>query len=139
MENNLSEKVTLTRYDLEEAKACIAYYKFRAQKKGIAKNNLIKAYLLRTEDIFEALGIVFQQPPSMSYARVRVYLGMLQTTTDTDTVYKLFLVPVDSSGKDVILNGPITSGGPNVDYVFDFNTPCPNTCDKTSPLFLAGE
>jgi len=130
---------TLSRYSLEKAKDCIAYYKLRAAKKKIADTDLIKGYLLRTYDLFAALGI--DGADRIEHVHVRVYLGMEPGTdgrTDTDNVYKLFLVPVDIDGKDIIPVGPIVPGGDDVQFVYDFNTPCPNTCDKTSPLFNAG-
>jgi hypothetical protein len=56
----------------------------------------------------------------------RVYFGL-----DSTGAEKLILVGVDSNGNDIInpvVNGHQESG------TYDFNMPCPPTCDPGSPL-----
>ena len=136
---NTSQPASLKRYSLSDAQECIAYYKMRAGLAGLDNSTLVKAYSLRTVDFFEALGIAAGNIPTLTHPKVRVYLGMQNTGVLTDHIYKMFMVPVNAEGVDQIPNGPIVEGGDNVSFVYDFNTPCPNTCDLTSPLYKAGE
>lgn len=110
------------------------------------KNNIItpKAYTIHNCDLLRAMGMSCDSATDM---HVRVYLGY-----HAGVGLKLFVVPA----KDVIksaLTDSITAAG--TDYfldstgaivrynsnsgatynVLDLNAPCPNTCDKGSPLY----
>jgi hypothetical protein len=63
---------------------------------------------------------------------VRAYLAMV-TPGDVATL-KVILVPVDANGKD-ITGIPGVVEGVTDSTVFDFTSPCPQTCDINSPLF----
>lgn len=62
-----------------------------------------------------------------TYSSARAYLGM-----DADNKVHLYFTPVDSDGNDVILTN---NDGKHI--VFDLTSPCPNTCDASSPLYQA--
>ena len=62
---------------------------------------------------------------------VRAYLAMV-TPGDVSTL-KVVLVPVDANGNDI--TGIPGAGDVTESTVFDFSSPCPNTCDINSPLF----
>lgn len=89
----------------------------------------VYAFLIVHDDIKQALEI--KDESEMRYHRMRAYLGC-----DFENGVKnwhLYIVPVDLIlGIDII---PETADG--IQYVYDFNTPCPKTCDITSPLYLA--
>jgi hypothetical protein len=62
---------------------------------------------------------------------VRAYLAMV-TPGDVSTL-KVVLVPVDANGNDITsIPG---AGDVTESTVFDFSSPCPQTCDINSPLF----
>jgi hypothetical protein len=72
-------------------------------------------------------------PLDVAQDAIRRYIDRiapLQTDEDLNYKMRLFLVPVNSDGCDVL---PIGTGG--LKYVYDFNLPCPATCDVTSPLY----
>lgn len=84
------------------------------------------AFLIRHSDIVQALGL---SPFSgMDYGRFRVYFGL--SSQELHYKMRLFLTPVNEDGRDVL---PVDGEG-NL-CVYDFNLPCPNTCDVNSPLY----
>jgi hypothetical protein len=128
---------TLDIVPLIEAEKCIAAYKQTLYDKHIAHDNILKAYLLKTRDIFEALGIDDSEVLQLSHPYVRIYIGMEPNSALFN--YKLFLVPVTLEGLDDITKGFINEGDEyEREYVYDFNTPCPRTCDRDSALYKAG-
>lgn len=132
------ENATLDIVPLSEATKCITAYKQTLYKKNIPHSNILKAYLLRTRDFFEALGISKSEFTDLTHPFVRIYIGLEPDDTLVNK-YKLFLVPVTLDGKDDIPKGYINEGDPvERQYVYDFNTPCPKTCDRESELYLAG-
>lgn len=131
------ENPTLDIVPLIEAEACIAAYKQTLYDKNIPHKNILKAYLLKTRDLFEALGISKSAFTELSHPFVRIYIGL--EPGSVANIYKLFLVPVTLDGKDDIPKGYINEGDPvEREYVYDFNTPCPKTCDRESALYKAG-
>lgn len=93
-------------------------------------NPHVYAFLIIHDDIRQALGM--GTSPDMQYGRFRGYLGKQEL--DGVVEWHLYVVPVDATPNqnDVI---PETADG--VKYVYDFNCPCPTTCDLNSPLYLA--
>ncbi|MEO5643391.1 MAG: hypothetical protein ABIQ40_14675 [Bacteroidia bacterium] len=85
------------------------------------------AFIVSHNDIMDALGIKKPVPP-MDFKQFRVYFGL--SPQDLDYKMRLFLVPVDDAGNDVL---PLDADG-NM-CVYDFNAPCPATCDINSPLY----
>ena len=84
----------------------------------------IKAFNIPMQDILNLSQ--FTKCPS-----VRAYLSMV-TPNDVSTL-KIILVPVDAAGNDILMvPGPT---GVDQSSIFDFTTPCPQTCDLNSPLF----
>jgi hypothetical protein len=62
---------------------------------------------------------------------VRAYLSMV-IPNDVSTL-KIILVPVNAAGNDILsVPGP---AGTDQSSIFDFTSPCPQTCDINSPLF----
>jgi hypothetical protein len=62
---------------------------------------------------------------------VRAYLSMA-TPGDISSL-KIILVPVDRNNNDVLEVPGAT--GVDESSIFDFTSPCPQTCDINSPLF----
>lgn len=60
---------------------------------------------------------------------IRAYIGLPNSSTMAGM--HLFIVGVDSNGKDIIEDDDKQS------LIMDFNAPCPLTCDLTSPLYIA--
>ncbi|HTF03088.1 MAG TPA: hypothetical protein VK826_03650 [Bacteroidia bacterium] len=85
------------------------------------------AFKISHSDIQAALGI----PPSndSSSASFRVYFGL--ETEELNFKMRLFLVPLNADDCDDL---PIGADGKQ--RVYDFNLPCPNTCDPSSPLYF---
>lgn len=141
----MNDRNTLNRFPLSLALDYIANYKNHVRGLGVTDVNIIKAYLVSYEDVVETYGIPVNNTGARpTYSYMRVYIGMKDTDDAHTHEYKLFLVPVIVNdefpdGKDIIPNGPVDNGGESIDYVYDFNTPCPNTCDTSSPLYLAGQ
>ena len=90
-----------------------------------ANPNYIRAFNIPMTDI--AALSQFTKCPS-----VRAYLAMV-TPGDVSTL-KLVLVPVDANGND-ITSIPGAVANVTDSTVFDFTSPCPQTCDVNSPLF----
>jgi hypothetical protein len=122
---------SLVAYPLTDAQVCIQRYLDLCYENGIQHIN--RAFNVKKEDAMKALGI--DPTVAATYDSFRAYIGIASNDLVGET-YKLFLVPVNSEGKDVILTGIIENNGQEVQYVYDFNTPCPNTCDKESPLYI---
>lgn len=97
---------------------------------GIDKNpNYIRAFNIPMADISKLAS--FAQSSS-----VRAYLA-LGTPGDISSL-KLVLVPVNTAdGKDItgVPDSGVTGATVTDSTVFDFTSPCPQTCDITSPLF----
>jgi hypothetical protein len=84
----------------------------------------IRAFNIPMEDIQELAR--FTKCPS-----VRAYLSM--TTPNDISTLKVVLVPVDINNNDVLsVPGPSSI---DESSIFDFTSPCPQTCDINSPLF----
>lgn len=128
-------KETLKAYPLEGAQDAIRLFTQTAFDKGLDMTTLIRAYSVKQEDVGAVLGI--EGTYTTKYTHFRAYIGMTPVEGVGD-IYKLFLVPIDENGKDVIFKGPSSDYPFDGYYVYDFNTPCPNTCDPESPLFQAG-
>lgn len=126
---------TLKAYPLERAQDCIRLFTQNASNKNLDMVTLIRAYTVKQSDVAAVLGVKDACPTT--YTHFRAYIGMTPQDGEDD-LYKLFLVPVDVDGFDVIPKGPTTEYPFDGYYVYDFNTPCPNTCDPKSPLFQAG-
>jgi hypothetical protein len=121
--------ITLIGFSLDEARTDIKRYVDAALEKGIPNRNVMRAYLVNATDAMAVLGI--DPSTQTAYSHFRAYIGM-----DADSAYKLFMVPVNADNVDVIPEGPDRYYPHQGQYVFDFNTPCPNSCDLTSPLFV---
>ncbi|GAA4457998.1 hypothetical protein [Rurimicrobium arvi] len=103
-----------------------------------------KAFTIRAIDLVSALGLPYDSN-SCTFKHVRVYMGY-----NPEHQFKLFVVPVKgaelsppniNAGQDYLLNSeghgvPVQPGptGIRTQYVLDLNTPCPSTCDMSSPL-----
>jgi hypothetical protein len=94
----------------------------------------LRAFTLHTVDLFEGLGLNIENCPIDTTDHLRGYLGMRP-----DGEFKFYFVKVvgahlpDDAGHDtcIVYDGE--------EYVLDLNAPCPNTCDYTSPFYLAGQ
>ncbi len=106
------------------AQDCIQRYISEIASK---ETNPVYAFQIYHDDLLHAMGKK-AEIGSNDISRVRVYLGI--SSEDEGSMVRLFLVPVDDNGKDVI---PTDEDGNK--RVYDFNLPCPATCDVTSPLY----
>lgn len=112
---------------LEEARTAIRNYRTSIENTPLPH---LFGFLIEHADIFDALGLdptkLGQQP---THGKFRVYVGKTNVTGFGDE-WHLYLVPVTPAGVDVI---PVDTEG--MQYVYDFNSPCPATCDVSSPLY----
>lgn len=117
---------------LQHAQIAIKNYRKYMHAHGI--DNIVNGFLIIHADIVQALETQNEMPPS-SYHHFRGYIGLTDDTNPpatSDPLYspwRFFVVPVDIKGDDVI---PFVEGIP---VVYDFDAPCPTTCDPNSPLF----
>ncbi len=133
----MKQEDTLYAVPLEEATADIRLYKdFMTTQFQVKESNILKAFTLHSIELLEAMG-VSATDLRFEFPKVRVYIGKKDGDQDSD--FKLFLVPVNEEGQDVIPKGPAGNGRilDDDEYVYDFTKPCPNTCDIESPLFQA--
>ncbi|WCT14418.1 hypothetical protein [Mucilaginibacter jinjuensis] len=65
---------------------------------------------------------------------VRIYFGLTQEL-DADCLADLCGSVVPVFEKDGVFVDLLASGNDNDSSIYDFTTPCPQTCDKTSALF----
>ena len=130
----MSTGKTLTTANLvliTEAEDCVRRYVHKVAD----EHHPTYAFLINHEDIMDALG--FEDPdPVMEFQQFRVYFGLGNAMMDYKM--RLFLVPVDDSGHDIFPRDE-----DDRECVYDFNAPCPATCDQYSALyykrFLVGE
>jgi hypothetical protein len=111
----------------------------------------IRAFTIRYQDLFAAMGIPEIDSNQVTHKCIRVYLGY-DTSDHVHAGFKLLLVPVDSayiggdnksnwfSGFDVLLDSSgkairyVPSSTTVTPYVLDLNAPCPNTCSTNSAI-----
>jgi hypothetical protein len=86
------------------------------------------AFLIVQDDILQALGVPPGSVSGLNFTQFRVYFGL--NDEEHDFKMRLFVVPVDDSGHDIF---PLDSD--DRECVYDFNAPCPATCDLASPLY----
>lgn len=101
----------------------------------------VRAFNLNTHDILFAHGI--QVDTTLTKFHTRAYMGI---ASDLKT-FKLYILPVTgSSGKEITESNPgndimvafnVTQPRDTTIYcALELNTPCPNTCDPASPLYI---
>lgn len=104
-----------------------------------------KAFTIEHADLLQLFG--FPDPTDFPAAdHFRIYLGLTTPDSGNPSGFKTYCVPLRANENgdnseifpvgEVIVDGVIVSG---VQYVYDFSLPCPNTCDRQSYLFQAGE
>lgn len=93
-----------------------------------ANPNPTYAFLIVYDDISQALGLKPGEAADLDFTQFRVYFGL--DNEEQNFKMRLFLVPVDDSGHDIF---PLNSD--DQQCVYDFNAPCPATCDLDSPLY----
>jgi len=96
-------------------------------------NQVTRAFKIPASDLIGVLqpsGSINTILSECTYKYARAYLGL-----DVNNTMHLYFTPVEDdgseAGKDVIL----TNGSEKI--VFDLTSPCPNTCDVSSPLYQA--
>jgi hypothetical protein len=145
----LEKLETLESYPLNEAKACIENYVNTGTEKGLSTDQIVKAFAVKAQDVVDALGISVSDTGELQFQHdyFRAYIGYEEKLVKE---FKLFLVParevelMESDGsanalrqrKLIVDEIPVDNNG--VQYVYDFNTPCPNSCDPKSPLYYRG-
>lgn len=138
--NTKTNKKTLYEVDLETACRHIHNYKEEAAAQFPGEpGKILKGFILHTEELLEAADLSEYQP---KFKKVRIYIGKTGTTDDDPQKFKLYLTPVNDGGSDHIpKRKKLDKLGNETDeeegYVYDFNNPCPNSCDPNSPLFNA--
>lgn len=99
--------------------------------KDASNRDFVRAFTISAIDMLEVMGL--DSSTQCTYDQCRAYLGL--TANDQ---FKLYLTPVKDN-KDVFLNfNPATAATPDTNegsYLLDLIAPCPNTCDKKSPLY----
>lgn len=97
---------------------------------GTAYMPTIRSFNISDTDLVQLLGLDTSILSQCTFKAVRAYIGIKGAVADSN--FHLFLTPIDQNGNDTIL-----VDNNNNRYVFDLTTPCPNTCDFTSPLYKA--
>lgn len=133
---------SLVKYPLKDAQKCIHNYIANARKSGIKDENIIRAYTVKAEDVIDTLQIKSGDGGVLAstYSHFRAYIGQQPEIENLSKyTFKLFLVPVqqDANSGEYIDIIPTEENGEA--YVYDFNTPCPNSCDFSSPLYIKYE
>lgn len=118
----LPNLTTSTMIDLVEAQESIRRYIAHVA----SETDPTYAFKVGHHDILAALGIKLPAE-GKGLGMVRVYFGL--ATEDLNFKMRLFLVPLDSEDRDIL---PEHDGKLKV---YDFNLPCPTTCDVNSPLY----
>jgi hypothetical protein len=137
--------------DIDSFQALLDTVIGHAGQAGLPKGaiNGIVGYTIDATDLVHALGTFIQEDKTIgvTYPFVRVYLGF----NNDEGKFKLFVVPVSTSdpadkcGKDMFFIEPqsmitppryyIGTGEANLKcFVLDLISPCPSTCDVSSPL-----
>jgi hypothetical protein len=114
------------------------------KRKGGPKIDIdtVKAFTVRSVDLFEAMGMGGADSTLAKYQYVRIYMGL-----DENNSFRLYFTPVvgadlnskdKKGGKDVILSGKYKPNSiisnqtdaaeSNGQYMLDFSTPCPTVC-----------
>lgn len=86
------------------------------------------AYTINLDDIVDALVIPGDKESILGmfkYKKMRAYMGIEGLSAH------LYIVAIDEKGNDVIPEGEDGNR-----FVYDLTTPCPNSCDKSSPLYI---
>lgn len=131
---------TLEKFPLAEAQSCIQNYVNNGLKNNVPNDKIVRAFTVKAQDVIDTLGMSVDQNGNIicKYSHFRAYIGQEPAVEklNIEELFKLFLVPVveDENGSYDII--PVDADGKK--YVYDFNTPCPNSCDFKSPLFYAG-
>lgn len=91
--------------------------------------DFVRAYTISSKDMLEVMGL--DTNTICKYTACRAYLGL------GEKEFKLYLTPVDAGRRDVFLNfkHKPTREVDESSYVLNLIAPCPNTCDKMSPLY----
>lgn len=90
--------------------------------------------LIELQEMMKKINI--DEQSEKSQAGIRIYLANKNHhpgKTKSEDMHVL-IVPVDAEGKDVLAL-PATSNTPPSSTILDFSSPCPENCDKNSPLF----
>jgi hypothetical protein len=103
----------------------------------------INSYAIPTIDLLELLSVSGSSADAGIYG-IRAYLGIadsivtstgsIKTVPDTIKTTHLYLTPMRLDLTDSIL-----MDAQNNQFLYDLTTPCPKTCDVSSPLYQAFE
>ncbi|MBC9812769.1 hypothetical protein H9Y05_09825 [Crocinitomicaceae bacterium CZZ-1] len=100
-------------------------------KQDASQRDFVRAFTISAMDMLEVMGL--DSTTKCTYEQCRAYLGLT-----ADDQFKLYLTPIKDN-KDVFLNFKPATGATidtnEYSYVLDLIAPCPNTCDKKSPLY----
>jgi hypothetical protein len=90
-------------------------------------NGYIRAFYIPMEDIVSLAAF------HKEAVAIRAYIGLPSKGDVTDI--KLALVPVTAKNEDILSIPSVTGSGEEQSTIYDFTTPCPQSCDVNSPLF----
>ena len=123
----------------DEAEKAMAKFKEASKKGWKSSDSVVRAFTIRSVDLFEAMGMKAKDSTLANYKHVRFYVGL-----DASNTFKLYLTPVEGAnldanpaiaGKDVILKGKyrgkygaMADAEGNGAYMLDFSIPCPTVC-----------
>ncbi|WP_343534747.1 hypothetical protein [Pedobacter sp.] len=73
-----------------------------------------------------------------SLTGVRAYFAIKESDKDLPDSITALIVPVDLAGADIVAHTNVGVGGEEEDDsdIYDFTQPCPDKCDKSSPLYV---
>jgi hypothetical protein len=147
--NELSKRVPL-----DEAMDCIARYKQKMANLYFKNDDgtyepigdgsdLVRGFAVLHADLLQVLGITSEG--DFTNQHFRVYFGIAEGAGLLGRNFKYYLVPMlpneFTNGSDQIPTGTVIVDDVPVQeqYVYDFNSPCPKTCDQVSDLYKAGD
>lgn len=92
---------------------------------------VFRGFMIPIEDLIALKDAIIELEKEQQMGGARVYLCKDDLTNDASSMH-VYLVPVTESGTDV-LEREVDEG--KVSTIFDFTTPCPDFCDKSSKLY----
>jgi hypothetical protein len=108
-----------------------------ARRKAVTDSLLnLQAFFIPLDDIIDFIAEMKELDSlNLHPTGVRFYMAYGEQEGRPTPEMKLIMVGVDSLG-DVVPNRNRTIGGLRDDLIYDLSSPCPNTCDLNSPLYV---
>ena len=136
----MSSKITVPTIPLQEAIDRVSRFRDQLVDK-VPEANIPRAVFIPIADLMAIIN-KFQDLDEQGNIRnsltgVRAYFAVKAGDEDLPDDVTALIVPVDTKGADIVTSFVGLSGDEEDDSdIYDFTQPCPDKCDKTSPLFV---